>query len=248
MGAQKTSLPLKKKIVLVDDHSIMRQALASLINEESDLKVCGQAGTAAQAMEIIESQKPDLAIVDLSLKGRSGLELIKTIKSLRLSVPVLVLSMHEESLYAERALHAGARGYVMKQDSPEKLISAIHRVLQGEISFSSATTDGILQRMTGMSREKTSSPYEQLSDRELEVFELIGQGYGTSDIAGLLKLSAKTIEYHRENIKRKLNVTDATQLRRQAIQWVQTEGKFDNAVDGPQKKRAAAPSRSRRRR
>jgi DNA-binding NarL/FixJ family response regulator len=222
----KTSAPkkndpsLKKtkfRILLVDDHPILRQGLARLINEQKDLMVCGEFEEAAKALDSIEEIKPDAAIVDISLKGASGIELLKNIKIRFPSLHVLVLSMHDESLYAERALRAGASGYIMKQEATEQVLVALRRVLGGEIYLSEIMSSKLMHQLVG-GKPTAGSLLERLSDRELEIFGLIGQGRGTRQIAEQLHLSVKTVESHRAHIKEKLNLKNATELVHRAIQ------------------------------
>jgi DNA-binding NarL/FixJ family response regulator len=215
----------KTSILIVDDHPIVRQGLAELINQEDDLIVCGQAEDAHQAMQEIKALKPDMAIVDISLKETSGMELIKDIKAQYPNLTVLALSMHDESLYAERALRAGAKGYIMKAEATENVVTAIHRVLSGQIYVSDKIAARILRKFAGSGPDLGASAIESLSDRELEVFCLIGQGYGTRQIADRLHLSIKTIESYRAHIKEKLNLADAGELLQYAIQWVSTQDK-----------------------
>ncbi len=215
--------PEKQNILIVDDHPVVRQGLAQLIDQEHDLKVCGQAEDAHQAMDAIRDLAPDLAVVDISLKETSGMELIKDIKIRYPGLPVLTLSMHDEAIYAERALRAGAKGYIMKQEATDKVVTAIRRVLAGEVYISDGMAAKMVSKLVGRSADKGASPLEQLSDRELEVFRLIGEGYGTREIAEKLHLSAKTIETYRAHIKEKLGFQDANELLRSAIQWVNTE-------------------------
>ena len=210
----------KAKIIIVDDHPIVRQGLTELINHENDLVVCCQAEDASEAMEFIKESDPDIIIVDISLKETSGLELIKDIKVQYPQLPVLVLSMHDESLYAERSLRAGARGYIMKQEATDRVIMAIRKVLKGELYISDSMTAKMVDRLVGGATE--SSPVNALSDRELEVFDMLGQGHGTRNISEKLHLSIKTIETYRAHIKRKLNLSDATELIQHAVQWVNT--------------------------
>ena len=212
--------PNKAKIIIVDDHPIVRQGLTELINHENDLVVCCQAEDASEAMEFIKESEPDIIIVDISLKETSGLELIKDIKVRYPQLPVLVLSMHDESLYAERSLRAGARGYIMKQEATDKVVTAIRKVLKGELYISDGMTAKMVDRLVGGATE--SSPVNALSDRELEVFDMLGQGHGTRNISEKLHLSIKTIETYRAHIKRKLNLSDATELIQHAVQWVNT--------------------------
>jgi DNA-binding NarL/FixJ family response regulator len=213
----------KRKIVIVDDHPIVRRGLADLINHEDDLLVCGQASDAYEAMDMIEAMKPDLAIVDISLEGKSGMEAIRDIKIKHPDLPVLVLSMHDEALYAERALRAGAKGYIMKQEATEKVITAIRKVLGGQVYVSDGMAAKIVNKFAGSVRDVGASAIDRLSDRELEVFCLIGQGYGTRQIAERLHLSIKTIETYRAHIKGKLSLSSAAELLRYAVQWVSSQ-------------------------
>ena len=210
----------KADILIVDDHPIVRQGLAELIDHEDDLVVCGQAEDAHQAMKAVKELKPDMAIVDISLKETSGMELIKDIKAQYPNLPILALSMHDESLYAERALRAGARGYIMKAEATEKVILAVRKILSGQIYISEKMASKMMQKLVGGSTEISTSPVERLSDRELEVFQLIGKGFGTRQISERLYLSIKTIETYRAHIKEKLNLSDAAELLQYAIQWV----------------------------
>lgn len=215
----------EKKILIVDDHPIVRKGLAELISQEKDLMICGQAEDAPEAMKSIKALKPDMVIVDISLKQTSGMELIKDIKTQYPALPVLTLSIHDESLYAERALRAGAKGYIMKQQATEKVVMAIRKVLSGEIYVSDRMTAKMMHKLVGGGPDAGASAIERLSDRELEVFRLIGSGYGTSQIAERLHLSVKTIETYRAHIKEKLNLADAAELLRYAIQWVNSQNK-----------------------
>jgi DNA-binding NarL/FixJ family response regulator len=209
----------KTNILIVDDHPIVRQGLAELINHEEDLAVCGQAEDAHQAIKAVKELKPDMAIVDISLKETSGMELIKDVKAQFPNLPTLALSMHDESLYAERALRAGARGYIMKAEATEKVILAIRTILSGEIYISEKMASKMMQKLVGGNTEISASPVERLSDRELEVFQLIGKGFGTRQISERLCLSIKTIETYRAHIKEKLGLADAAELLQHAIQW-----------------------------
>lgn len=222
-------VPQKKaKIFLVDDHPVVLQGLTQLINQQEDLIVCGEASDSPGALKAIEALKPDLAIIDISLKSGSGLDLIKALQRRFPKLPILVLSMHDESLYAERVLRAGALGYITKQEATEKLITAVRRVLDGDIYLNEKATSKILSRVIGTSPAKNLSPVNGLSDRELEVFQLIGQGHGTREIAKMLHLSIKTIETYREHIKEKLKLGNATELVRHAVRWAESEGKIEN--------------------
>ena len=207
----------KSRVLLVDDHPVIRQGLAALIREEPDLDVCGEASNAREALELIAAQNPEIALVDISLSGPDGIELIKDIKIRYPEVRVLVLSMHDESVYAERALRAGARGYLMKSEPLEKVMEAIRRVLMGEIHVSEQFASRLLHQVVGQGHVAETSAMDRLSDRELQVFRSIGQGMGIREIAGELYLSVKTIEAHREHIKRKLGLASSGELLRYAI-------------------------------
>jgi DNA-binding NarL/FixJ family response regulator len=213
---------VKAKVIIVDDHPIVRQGLALLINQAGDLVVCAEAEDALGALEAIKQHKPNIVVVDLSLKESSGLDLIRDIRSQFPGVPTLVLSMYDESLYAERSLRAGARGYVMKQMAPEHVIEALRRVLEGEIYVSETMAARLLNKLVGGGGAQNASPLETLSDRELQVFQMIGKGIGTRQIAEELHLSVKTIETYRRHIKRKLGLKNATELVHHAIRWFQS--------------------------
>jgi DNA-binding NarL/FixJ family response regulator len=215
----------RKRVFLVDDHPMVREQLAHLIDQQPDLQVCGEAGDVAEAIEGIERLRPDIAIVDLSLKNSSGLDLIKDLKARESVVPVLVLSMHDESLYAERVLRAGAMGYVSKQENTRNILSAIRRVLDGAIHVSADLAGVLVKRMVGGLHHPDASPVARLADRELEVFQLIGRGQGTRKIAESLNLSVKTVESYRARIKEKLQLDDGIQLLQRAVQWVE---KYDD--------------------
>ncbi len=222
MSKPKIPRVTKKQIFIVDDHPMMRDGLRQLIGNEPDLEVCGEADDGPEALQQIDALKPSLAIVDITLRTTSGLELIKDLHIRRPDLPVLVVSMHDESLYAERVLRAGGRGYIMKQEGGKKLIEAIRRVLEGRTYVSEKMAANILDIFSGR-RLDTSSPVEKLSDREFEVFQLIGLGLSTKEIAGRLHVSVKTIEVHRVNIKQKLNVQTAPELIRFAVRWVESQ-------------------------
>src|SRR5579862_1952306 len=210
----------RQRVLLVDDHPVVCEGLAQRINSEPDLEVCGQARDAHTALDAIEKLRPHIAVVDIALGSSSGVELIKDMKVRYPHLPALVLSMHDEALYAERSLHAGAKGYVMKQEVTEILLRAIRQVLRGQVYLSEKVRDGIVNRLGGNLPEgKVTSLTQQLSDRELEVFQLIGDGYATHEIAERLHLSMKTVASHRENIKRKLKLTGGEQVARFAIHW-----------------------------
>lgn len=210
----------KKQIFIVDDHPMMREGLAQLINHEADLAVCGEAGSSLEALDAIGKLKPDLVLADISLPDKSGLELIKDLLALHPKLSVLVISMHDESLHAERVLRAGGRGYIMKQEGGNKMMQAIRQVLSGQIYVSEKMSARILETFTGHS-QTDRSPMEKLTDREFEIFQLIGEGKGTRDIAEQLHLSVKTVEAHRANIKKKLQLKDGTELVQQAVRWVE---------------------------
>ncbi len=214
----------RAKILIVDDHPVVRQGLIQLINQERDLTVCGEAGDSHGTLSAIETLKPDLAIVDISLPGVDGLELIKAIRARYSELPVLVLSMHDESLYAGRALRAGAKGYVMKDKGAVNLVTAIRKVLNGQLYVSERIASKILHQYAAGGREGIASPMDLLTDRELEVFRLIGDGLSTRRIAENLHLSIKTVESYRAHIKEKLQLETSTELVKHAVQWVQTEG------------------------
>ena len=208
------------RILIVDDHPIVREGYVHLIERRDDLRVCAQAGGKVEAIQQILESAPQLMIADISLSDGSGLELIKDVKSQFPQIKILAVSMHDETLYAERCVRAGAQGFINKQQAPEQLIKAIQQVLKGKIYLSTEITERMISRTLGTLEVETQSPIEQLSDRELEVFEQIGRGETTRQIAGQLNLSTKTIETYRENIKHKLNLSNANELTRHAIQWV----------------------------
>jgi DNA-binding NarL/FixJ family response regulator len=209
----------KERVVIVDDHPLFRERLSELINHELDMEVCGEAEDAQQAIEIIRSASPDLAIVDITLKGFSGLELIKNIRALPSGIPVLVLSMHDESLYAERALRSGASGYITKNESADNVLLAIRRVLAGEVYLSGTLTSAFLKGLT-TGFKATSQPLDRLTDRELEILELIGRGRATRQIAETLQLGVATVDTYRARIKEKMNFRTGTELQHFAIRWV----------------------------
>ena len=206
------------RIVIVDDHPMVRERLADVINRESDLRVCGEAEDRAGALDVITREKPGLAIVDLTLKRSNGLDLIKDLHVMHPNLLILVLSMQDESLYAERVVRAGAHGYITKYEATGKILDAIRQVLSGKMFLSPEVSDDILSRMLGKSKAALRS-IDVLSDRELQVFELVGQGYGTRQIAEFLGLDGKTVETYRSRIKEKLEIKDASELLRRAIAW-----------------------------
>jgi DNA-binding NarL/FixJ family response regulator len=208
----------RKRVFLVDDHPLVREGLANLINQEDDLMVCGEAEDSAEAVSGIDKTHPDVALIDISLKNESGLELVKTLQSKFPLVALIVLSMHDEALYAERALHAGARGYVMKRETTKSVLTAIRRVLAGDAYLSERVVTAMARRM-GSSRKAAASPVERLSDRELEIFRLLGQGRTTSQIAEDLHLSLKTVQAYCARAKEKFGVHSLGELLRAAIRW-----------------------------
>jgi DNA-binding NarL/FixJ family response regulator len=213
-----TSPPHKKRILLVDDHPLVREWLANLIHQQPDLTVCGEMENAPTALSAIASAKPDLVIADINLKDSSGIELIKNLKELHPNIPVLVLSMHDESLYAERVFRAGAHGYVNKRETAQKMIEAIRRVLDGKFYVSERTAE-ILASQTIRGRVVSRASIESLSDRELEVFDKLGQGISTRQIADDFHISVKTVQEYCARIKEKLNLNNATELLREAVRW-----------------------------
>jgi DNA-binding NarL/FixJ family response regulator len=206
------------KILLVDDHPLVREWLASLINQQPELMVCGEAESMQEALDFLGKDTPDLAIVDLSLRERSGLELIKAMKASFPRVAVIVLSMHDEKHYAERAIRAGARGYVMKRETTKKIISAIQQVRTGALGVSDEVA-GLFAERFADGETRLSTPVQELSDRELEVFRLLGQGMDTRTVATMLHISIKTVQAYCARIKDKLNLANATELLREAIRW-----------------------------
>ena len=212
-----------KKIVLIDDHPIVREGLGRLIDYQGDLTCCGEAEDAPGAIKTIEETKPDLAVVDISLKDSSGIELIRDMKLRFPKLPVLVVSMHSESFYAERVLRAGAKGYVTKDEPTETVIAAIRKLLDGGIYVSEKMTSRMLSKFLEGRSETGGLPIDRLTNRELQVFELIGNGLSTRRIAEKLHLSVKTVESHRENMKRKLKLDSAAELLQHAIHWTQLE-------------------------
>jgi len=214
------AVPAKKRVFLVDDHPIMRQGLTQLINHEPDLVVVGEANDAHAALEGILHTTPDLVVIDISLPGKNGLELIKDIRAHIRNVALLVHSMHDEGLYVERVLRAGAQGYIMKQEGARKVIEAVRKVLTGEIYVSQAMSGKILEIFSGR-RPTSQDPVESLSDRQFEIFQMIGQGKGTRAIAEELNVSVKTVDAHRANIKDKLHLASGVELVRYAVRWVE---------------------------
>lgn len=217
------SLKGKRSILIVDDHPIFRHGLTQLINQEEDLVVCGEAEDYHSGWKAVKELNPDMLIVDITLKNMSGIDLIREINKSCKGLPMLVLSMHEESLYAERSLRAGARGYIMKQEASESIVYAIREVLNGRIYASRNITDALLARFIDGSQGSLDSPVQSLTNRELEVFQMIGDGMSIRDIGARLNLSVKTIGTYRERIKEKLQLKNATELLRYAMNWVEDE-------------------------
>lgn len=211
---------VKRRVLIVDDHPLMRQGLTQLINQQPDLAICGEAEDVPQALRQASELKPDVVIVDLSLRGSDGIELIRSLHLQNAQLPVLVLSMHDEAIYAERALKAGARGYIMKQEATNQVLSAVRGVLAGEIHVSQQVSSRIMQGMVGGSGSSRRSPIERFSDRELEVFRKVGRGATTKEIAAELHLSVKTIETYYAHIKEKLRLRSQRELVQYAIQWI----------------------------
>ncbi len=218
---------LAKRVLLVDDHPIVMYGLSLLIDQEEDLHVCGQCTSAVETLDTIDKHSPDIAVVDISLQGSNGLELTKALKEIKPSLPILILSMHDESLYAERALRAGARGYIMKQESADVVLDAIRKVLNGGVYLSKKLSTRILREFVDGTNSTNGDiidkfGIETLSDRELEIFEFIGRGQSSRDIANRLQLSIKTVETHRAHIKQKLKIENATELVHRAFHWVES--------------------------
>ena len=214
----------KRRVYIVDDHPFLREGLRQVIDQQSDLMICGEASSAAEALREIGPTKPDIALIDLSLDGSSGLDLIKDLVTRHRRLPLLVLSMHDETLHAGRALRAGALGYVMKREPMTTVLAAIRRVLTGQCYVSEKLSSKIIRQSMGRPATAVAlSPADLLSDRELEVFELLGRGHRRSTIAGTLHLSVKTVETHCERIKQKLKLNDADALRQHAAAWVQPD-------------------------
>lgn len=215
--------PAKRRVLLVDDHPMTREGLAAIINRQDDLEVCCEAGNPAEAMSALSRLKPDLMVTDMTMPGRSGIEFLKDVHAMLPELPMLVLSMHDEMLYAERALRAGARGYVMKDAGSAKLLEVIRLILSGQSYVSPQMSARLLDAMTGRRPRGSTSPIEKLSDREFEVFQLLGSGKSTKEVAKALNLSSKTVDVHRGRIKEKLNLKDAPSLIHHAVRWVETQ-------------------------
>lgn len=221
---QKESVTKPVKVVLVEDHKMFREWLGQMISIGGEFEVSGESDNIKDALELIRKTKPDIAIVDISLRGSSGLELIKDLKAHGIAVPVLVLSMHDESLYAERVLRAGARGYITKNEATSTLTKAIQHVLNGEVYLGERMTSILLDRMSGKRSVSSAFGMELLADRELEVFQLIGRGFNAREIAERLHLGETTVDTYRARIKDKLRLKNAAELYTRAAQWVQEQG------------------------
>ncbi len=208
--------------MLVDDHPLVREGLVNLISQQSDFQVCGEAAGEPEALALIGAARPDVAVVDISLESGSGLELIRSLKSMHPEVAVLVLSMHDESLYAERALRAGARGYIMKREAAKKVIQGIRSVQAGRLFVSDKISAWMAEKFVEGPAATTPSPLEQLSNRELEVFELLGRGHNTRQIAEHLHVGFKTVQAYCARIKEKLKLANATELLREALRWYES--------------------------
>lgn len=213
----------KSRVLIVDDHPIVRHGMKMLIDQEKDLVTCGEAETAEEALEAMESLHPEVAVVDISLSGTDGLELIKRIRATHPALPVLAVSMHDENFYAERVLRAGGRGYLMKQEATDKIIQAIHRVLRGEIYVSERMSSRLIGQLVRGRVDSGEGPVNRLTDRELEVFRMIGRGRSTRQIAEDLHISIKTVEAYRAHIKEKLQLKTSHQLVQHAIEWTHRE-------------------------
>jgi len=218
------SAPARKRILVVDDHPMMRAGLTQLINKQAAMEVCWEAGGPSEAMAVIPHHHPDLIIADLTMKTGSGLDFIKDARTLHENIPILVVSMHDEKVYAERCLRAGASGYIMKEESAEHLVSAIQRVLDGGVYLSETMSARILKSVSGANSRNTDSPLQTLTDREFEVFQLIGRGKTSNEIASQLHISPRTVDVHRSQIKEKLHLKSGTALVHYAVQWFGREG------------------------
>jgi DNA-binding NarL/FixJ family response regulator len=216
---EKSGQNAKKGVLVVDDHPLLRQGLAMLINQQQDMQVCAEAEEAHAAMQAVTQRRPDIMILDISLNGPDGLELLKNIRASEPDLPVLILSMHDEAIYAERALRARANGYIMKQEATEKVLVAVRRILNGEVYLSDRMSNKMLQQYIGGAPSIVQSRISSLSDRELEVFRLIGEGRATREIAEKLHLSVKTVETYQAHIKEKLALRSGRELIQHAIQW-----------------------------
>lgn len=217
----------RHRVLLVDDHPMMREGLTRIISTEPDLEVCGEAADGMQAIEAVRVQHPDLVLLDISLPGKSGLDVLKDLRALDPGLRVLVISMHNEAIYAERVLRAGGRGYIMKHEDGRKILDAIRQVLGGKVYLSERMAAQVLETFSGRRADSGMSPVEQLTDREFEVFRLIGQGRSTKEIATELHLSTKTVEVHRIKIKSRLKLQSAVELTHYAVRWTEAQHPTD---------------------
>ncbi len=220
-GTKKASA--RRRLLLVDDHPMMRAGLAALINTQPDILVNREASGPAEALDEIDRERPDLLVTDLTMAGRAGLEFIKDVVARFPGLPILVLSMHDETVYAERVLRAGARGYVMKEAGGERLLAAIRRVLDGDVYVSDKMSAALLDSLTGRRPRGSASPIEKLSDREFEIFQLVGRGLSTREIGERLGISPKTVDVHRGHVLEKLDLKNATELVRHAVRWTESQ-------------------------
>ena len=214
----------RAKVLIVDDHPVVRYGLVQMLSNELDLEICGEAASAQEALALVDQRKPDVAVVDISLKGTNGIELVKQIHAMRPEARILVSSMHDEKLFAERALRAGASGYINKQVAINEMVGAIRRVLSGKVYLSPPMTERMVERAARLDSDASRSVIQRLSDRELEVFSLLGDGLSTREVAQRLNLSVKTIETHRAQIKRKLGLRNSTELIQHAVEWTLRQG------------------------
>jgi DNA-binding NarL/FixJ family response regulator len=214
----------RAKVLIVDDHPVVRYGLLQMLANEPDFEICGEAASAQEALALVDQCNPDVAVVDISLKGTNGIELIKQIHAMRPEARILVSSMHDEKLFAERALRAGANGYINKQVAVTEMVSAIRRVLSGKVYLSPSMTERMVERAARIDSDASRSVIQRLSDRELEVFSLLGDGLSTREVAQRLNLSVKTIETHRAQIKRKLGLRNSTELIQRAVEWTLRQG------------------------
>ena len=223
MKSQVKAAPERTRIFLVDDHPLMRAGLALLVNRQPDMFVCAEAGKPVEVFGLVPQVRPDLVLTDLTMPGRSGLEFIADLIALRPGVPILVISMHDEMMYAERCLRAGARGYIMKDADNDELLLALRCVIAGETYLSPRASEMVLRTVSGRKARSFDFPIQSLSDREFEIFQLVGKGVSTREIAVQLHLSPKTVDVHRGNMRRKLALKDATALVRHAVRWVEMQ-------------------------
>jgi DNA-binding NarL/FixJ family response regulator len=220
--ASRDTTPLKKRIAIVDDHTMMREGLKQLINAEPEMEVCWAAASVPEAMTSLEKNTPDMLTVDITLPGRNGLELIKDVLALVPGLPILVISMHDEGLYAQRVLKCGAKGYIMKDAPHDDLMTAIRRVADGKVWLSAKMSEDILEAFSGGQPRRAVDSAHKLSDREFEVFQLLGEGKSTNQIADALHISTKTVDVHKSHIREKLELEDSSAVLRHAIRWTET--------------------------